>query len=366
MAATVTETDGVSHEGFFAAATLEDAKRRIALLRPESERLWGKMSAAQMLGHCSATMEMAVGLTFPPRRFVGRLVGPIAKRAILTQGSHFAAIRFDKSLIIHDERDFETERQRLCALLDRFQAGGPEGCTKHPQSFFGPLTPAEWAASCTSIWTIICSSSGLMSILEPRGEGMDCATEAHEREKWNQRYLEGTHGTLPPDRLLIDAFDRYIEPLFPDAGRALDIAGGTGRHAIFLAAKGWRVRLTDIAEAGIVNARKNAGSLASRIEFRVEDLTRFQGSDASYDVINVFFFLRREMFGELIKALNPGGLLIYKGYTHAQAKFGGGPTNPEYLFGENELLHAFRELRVLHYAELIRDCGQAEFVGRKV
>jgi SAM-dependent methyltransferase len=195
---------------------------------------------------------------------------------------------------------------------------------------------------------------------------MDGATEAHEREKWNQRYLEGTHGTLPPDRLLIDAFDRYIEPLFPDAGRALDIAGGTGRHAIFLAAKGWRVRLTDIAEAGIMNARKNAGSLASRIEFRVEDLTRFQGSDASYDVINVFFFLRREMFGELIKALNPGGLLIYKGYTREQVRFGGGPTNPEYLFGENELLHAFRELRVLHYAELIRDCGQAEFVGRKV
>ena len=194
---------------------------------------------------------------------------------------------------------------------------------------------------------------------------MDGVTEARERKKWNQRYVEGTHGTLPPDRLLIDAFDRYIEPLFPDAGCALDIAGGTGRHAIFLAAKGWKVRLTDIAEAGIVNARKNAGSLVSQIEFRVEDLTRFQGSDASYDVITVFFFLRREMFSELVKALNPGGLLIYKGYTHAQAKFGGGPTNPEYLFGENELLDSFRELQVLHYAELIRDCGLAEFVGRK-
>jgi SAM-dependent methyltransferase len=195
---------------------------------------------------------------------------------------------------------------------------------------------------------------------------MDGATEEHEREKWNQRYVEGTHGTLPPDRLLIDAFDRYIEPLFPDGGRALDIAGGTGRHAIFLAAKGWKVRLTDIAETGIENARENAGSVATQIEFRVEDLTRFRGSDASYDVILVFFFLRREMFGELVQALNPGGLLIFKGYTRDQAKFGGGPTNPDYLFGENELLDSFRELRVLHYAELIRDCGLAEFVGRKV
>ena len=130
----------------FAAATLEEAKERVALLGPESERLWGKMSAAQMLAHCAATMEMAVGMTFPPRRFIGRLVGPLAKKAVITEGKPFRRNSpSDKSLIIRDDRDFETERQRLCALLDRFQAGGPEGCTRHPQSFFGKLTPMEWA-----------------------------------------------------------------------------------------------------------------------------------------------------------------------------------------------------------------------------
>jgi tellurite methyltransferase len=199
-----------------------------------------------------------------------------------------------------------------------------------------------------------------------RGACMDDAAEEREREKWNRRYLEGTHGKLSPDLLLIDAFDRYIEPLFPDAGVALDIAGGMGRHAIFLAEKGWRVRLIDIAEAGISNGRQNAGSRASRIDFRVEDLTRFDGSRETYELIIVFFFLRREMFPELVKALKPGGLLIYKGYTRAQTKFGGGPTNPEYLFEENELVDSFRELQVLHYAELIRDCGLAELVGRKL
>lgn len=195
---------------------------------------------------------------------------------------------------------------------------------------------------------------------------MDDALEECERNKWNQRYLEGTHGNLPPDSLLIHAFDRYIEPLFPKLGLALDIAGGTGRHSIFLAEKGWRVRLIDIAEAGIANAQENAGSVANRIDFRVEDLTRFDGSRQSYELILAFFFLRREMFPELVKALKPGGLLIYKGYTRGQAKFGGGPTNPDYLFGENELLDSFRDLQVLHYAELIRDCGLAELVGRKI
>jgi len=195
---------------------------------------------------------------------------------------------------------------------------------------------------------------------------MKDGVEKRERDKWNQRYHEGTHGTLPPDSLLIDAFDRYIEPLFPNAGHALDIAGGTGRHAIFLADKGWKVRMTDIAETGIVSAQKNAGSLASQIEFQVEDLTLFQGSNESYDLITVFFFLRRELFGELVKALKPGGLLIYKGYTRVQTRFGGGPTNPAFLFEEKELLNSFRELHVLHYAELIRDCGMAELVGRKI
>ena len=189
---------------------------------------------------------------------------------------------------------------------------------------------------------------------------------AQEQSKWNQRYLEGTHGNLPPDPLLVTGFEHYIEPLFPNAGYALDIAGGTGRHAIFLAEKAWKVRLIDIAEAGIVNARKNARNLAARIEFSAEDLSRFQGDDRSYDLIAVFFFLQREIFPALLKALKPGGLLIYKTYTRHQAKFGGGPTNPAYFLAENELLHSFRDLRVLHYAELIRDCGMAELVGQKL
>jgi hypothetical protein len=131
----------------FTPVTLEEVKDRLAQLRPDSERLWGKMTAAQMLAHCAASMEMAVGLTFPPRRFIGRLVGPIAKKAVITERQPFRRnSASDKTLIIREERDFEVERQRLSGLLERFLAGGPERCTRHPHSFFGRLTPAEWAA----------------------------------------------------------------------------------------------------------------------------------------------------------------------------------------------------------------------------
>jgi hypothetical protein len=146
MAATIPE-QASKVKSLFAAATLEEVNGRMALLRPDSERLWGKMSAAQMLAHNAAAMEMAVGITFPPRRFVGRLFGPLAKKAILTEGKPFRRNSpSDKSLIIREDRDFEAERQRLRGLLERFAAGGPEACTRHPHSFFGPLMPMELAS----------------------------------------------------------------------------------------------------------------------------------------------------------------------------------------------------------------------------
>ena len=49
------------------------------------------------------------------------------------------------ALIVPDARDLESERERLCGLIDRFAAAGPGGCTSHPHLFFGRLTPEEWA-----------------------------------------------------------------------------------------------------------------------------------------------------------------------------------------------------------------------------
>ena len=48
-------------KNLFEAETVEEVKERMAQLRPDSERLWGKMNPAQTLAHCSAAMEMAVG-----------------------------------------------------------------------------------------------------------------------------------------------------------------------------------------------------------------------------------------------------------------------------------------------------------------
>ena len=133
-------------KNLFEATRVKEVKERMALLRPDSERQWGKMNAPQAVAHCSAGLELALGDKTPPRVFVGLLIGWIVKPLAL--GNDEPMRRNSptvKDLVVRDERDLRTERERLLALIDRFAAAGPAGCTTHPHSFFGRLTPDQWA-----------------------------------------------------------------------------------------------------------------------------------------------------------------------------------------------------------------------------
>jgi hypothetical protein len=134
-------------KNLYETATAKEIKERIARLGPTSTRQWGKMTAPQAMAHCSVAIEWAVGDINPPRMFIGRLFGPIAKSGLLKDEKPMARnVPTAKSLKVADERDLSKECQRLSALIDRFSTTGPQGCTKHPHTFFGPLTPEEWAS----------------------------------------------------------------------------------------------------------------------------------------------------------------------------------------------------------------------------
>lgn len=132
-------------KNLFEAPSATEIKRRTETLRPNSEGQWGAMNVAQMLAHCSAWMEMAAGLALPPRSFIGRIFGKMAKKSILGKEPIRRNMPTDKSLIIEGEKNFAAEQQRLLGWVDRFSKGGPEQCTTHPHSFFGSMTPIEWA-----------------------------------------------------------------------------------------------------------------------------------------------------------------------------------------------------------------------------
>jgi len=194
----------------------------------------------------------------------------------------------------------------------------------------------------------------------------DCYMAIDEKSMWNRKYSEGSHSSLQPDPFLVAACEEFLSAASP--GLALDIAGGVGRHAIWLAQRGWRVKLLDISEAGVRQARENAKQTgtASSIATEVRDLNSEQDlGREQYDLVVIFFFLQRELFPALAAAIKPGGHLICKTYTTEQQRLNRGPSHPMFLLQPNELLHAFPSLRVLHYHETIQERGVAELVARK-
>lgn len=99
-------------ENLFEASRLEEVKRRLRHLQPDSKREWGQMTPAQMLAHCSVSIEVTMGQIRPPRMLIGRIIGPAIKRVALREGEPMrrnspTALVF----LVKDDRNFATERQ---------------------------------------------------------------------------------------------------------------------------------------------------------------------------------------------------------------------------------------------------------------
>jgi SAM-dependent methyltransferase len=183
-----------------------------------------------------------------------------------------------------------------------------------------------------------------------------------DRERWNAKFLAGEAQLTDPDPLLLEA----CSDLPP--GNALDLAGGAGRHAIWLAQHGWRVLLADVSDEGLALAAQRSAEAAVALTFRCEPVdetiawaTKYQDVyDIRFDLITVFLFLAREHFSALPQLLAPGGRLIYKTYTSDHARFHEGHSLACALH-PGELATAFPSLENL----LCREAnGVAELVAR--
>jgi len=169
------------------------------------------------------------------------------------------------------------------------------------------------------------------------------------------------HGPATPDRLagpsswLVQNAD-----LLPRRGKALDVASGSGRHALLLSAAGLGVRAVDRDAEAIGELKAAARRLGFRVDTDVKDLetgTVDLGDDL-YDVVLVVNYLHRPLFPVLVKALRRGGWLIYETYIKSQAERGH-PTSPEHLLEPGELARLVAPLEVARQRE-------GEFEGRMV
>ena len=183
-------------------------------------------------------------------------------------------------------------------------------------------------------------------------------------ETWDERYAAGKYSAAEPHRLLVALSEKL------KAGAALDLACGTGRHAIFLAARGWRVTAVDNSSIGLEIARRRAAENKVEVDFRLADLEKseFPIEPDAYDLICDFYYLQPELFVAMKKGLKAGGLIVAAIHIYGEHEPGG-----RFLLREGELREFFADFEILHYHETSltdTDAGEhhrrtAEIIARK-
>ncbi|MFY9821487.1 MAG: class I SAM-dependent methyltransferase [Thermoanaerobaculia bacterium] len=170
----------------------------------------------------------------------------------------------------------------------------------------------------------------------------------------NPGYIFGTE----PIPFLVDNLD-----LIPPQGRALELAMGEGRNAVYLAQKGFKVTGVDISEV----AAKKCKSLAARrkvdVEVVIADLRDYKIQPNTYDLITNFYFPQPDLIPKIKEALKPGGFFMYEqwrpyrgglGFPGGSSGAGSGGDVYQYSdVGRDELLNQFRDYRVHLYREAI-------------
>ncbi len=184
-----------------------------------------------------------------------------------------------------------------------------------------------------------------------------------QRARWDLKYEKGLPSLTEPDPFFVSAYERIADPLFPNAGVALDLAGGLGRHALWLARRRWQVTVVDISDVAIEKLSQAAHELKVNLELIVGDAFQYKFEPARLDLIVLFYHLDRNLFPKIVSALKPGGLLISKMSLRWNSDGLKVPTNP---LNRDELPSLLPELHVLYHQERpVRDRGVVELVARK-
>jgi SAM-dependent methyltransferase len=169
-------------------------------------------------------------------------------------------------------------------------------------------------------------------------------------DEWNARYRSRDQLDLTPARLLVDIATELMPKL--TQGRALDLACGAGRNALWLAQRGWDVTAIDGAEEAIRLLQEHDASIDARV-LDLESDAPLPFEDESFDLVVILYFLYRPLFAEAQRVLRPGGVVVTAIRTSG--------INPRFCLSLDELREEFSACEVLHAA----GGDTAELVVRK-
>jgi tellurite methyltransferase len=172
---------------------------------------------------------------------------------------------------------------------------------------------------------------------------------AEDRARWDKFYLERVGQSYPPPDPLLFEFTPPVAP--GEEMRALDLAGGLGQNALWLASQGYIVDLVDASRVALNRARREMAARKLRsINVLQIDIDELEVEPERYDLVCVFRYLRRDLFPHINSAVAPGGRVIYETYNLKYLDRVPG-FNVDFLLLANELLDAFTDWQVLLHEE---------------
>ena len=173
------------------------------------------------------------------------------------------------------------------------------------------------------------------------------------REDWNARYAASELlWTAEPNR----RFANEVEDLEP--GRALDLACGEGRNAVWLAERGWRTTGVDFSDVALAKAERLAASRGVEVDWVHADVLEHEPERGAFDLVAVLYLqLPHEQLAEVLRtsvgALAPGGTLVVLGHDTTNLTHGhGGPRDASVLFTPEDVV-AHLEGLVVERAEKV-------------
>jgi SAM-dependent methyltransferase len=146
-------------------------------------------------------------------------------------------------------------------------------------------------------------------------------------------------------------------------GRALDLAAGDGRNAIWLASQGWVVTAVDFSIVALERARRSAVAGGVDVDWMLADLIEWRPEPRSFDLVAVMFLHlprdeRRPVYAAAADAVAPGGLLLVAGHDLSNLSRGaGGPQDPEVLFTPTEIAADLLDFTIETAETVTRDLG---------
>lgn len=182
---------------------------------------------------------------------------------------------------------------------------------------------------------------------------------------WDNKYRQGLPSLTMPDPFFVSAYSEFVAQRFPVPGDALDIAGGLGRHALWLARRAWRVSVVDVSEVALAKLARKAARQALDVRLVAGDAASFEFEPQRYDLLVLFYHFDRTLCPKLVQALRPGGLIVTKLALEwtTRSSTRRAPDSPP---TRGELPTLLSGVQVLHHAERpVGHRGVVEFVGQK-